>query len=862
MDQKNFQSEIVQGINTLNQDQKVRFAWICAVRALPFLCGNGHFNFWKENERQKHLYAVFFALDVNAYFVGNDTGSEFESNYKNLVHPATNAANIASSTANYYYNTISGVVAANAAAAAGAAAQAVIYGHAACNAAIAAYAAASYNVDFKTTLLLDLKYINDYQWHKIVMSQNLYKVPWVNFQKALRAIGCTFWGKLYQSIFDTGFKLDQNALKRRMSVPIEIQEKGATAVAHYLEELEKGANRLNEARIIILGDKGAGKTCLARRLIDPNAPMTNDSESTAGVDTTLWKLKEEDINVHIWDFAGHVVTHAVHQFFLSERCLYVIVYDGRTEERNRLEYWLNHIKNFGGDSKAIILVNKRDKHSVEIPINFLKEQYLIQGFYTFSIRDDKKQLEIFRNEISGYIENNPSWNKLVLPANYFRVKEELESIFLKGEKDKCKEHISKKEFDKIAKNKEIGNIDELLSGLHALGVSLWYKDMEEFNMLILNPEWISHGVYKIINWVNEERKYSLTLQNFTKVFEEDANRYPQDKHIFFLNLMIKYELAYQTEKGKNLIIPHLLREDRPLTLPDFQIEESLMLRYKADQPLPPNTISRFIVRHNQEIKKSADASLVWRYGVVLDDGNGTVALVREEDRTISVSVKGVNKTKYISTLRETLNDIFNSYKSKKPELQYRIERFGQIPDEVETRNPLWLPDQKVFTHAKDNVPYYDDLLRQLIDLQKTVNIYNITAQTLISGQGNQFLDQSTHNTFNFQDCNLSLQGYLNGLSQLLTEEGKNTEATELANVAKFIEQTEQCKTKEEVKKKGLADRLKLLIDKLSDENSSLHKTIKGLEYGVEKAQEIAEGYNKIAQWLGLPQVPKPFLKKE
>ena len=65
-----------------------------------------------------------------------------------------------------------------------------------------------------------------------------------------------------------------------------------------------------------------------------------------------------------------------------------------------------------------------------------------------------------------------------------------------------------------------------------------------------------------------------------------------------------------------------------------------MLRYKAEQPLPPNTITRFIVRHNQEIKKEGKTYLVWRHGVVLENGKGTIALVREENRTISVSVKG------------------------------------------------------------------------------------------------------------------------------------------------------------------------------------------------------------------------------
>ena len=68
--------------------------------------------------------------------------------------------------------------------------------------------------------------------------------------------------------------------------------------------------------------------------------------------------------------------------------------------------------------------------------------------------------------------------------------------------------------------------------------------------------------------------------------------------------MKHYELAYETKGVKELIIPHLLKEDRPEKLPDFPVGESLMLRYKAEQPLPPNTVSRFIVRHNQQIKKA------------------------------------------------------------------------------------------------------------------------------------------------------------------------------------------------------------------------------------------------------------------
>ncbi|MGR3218899.1 MAG: COR domain-containing protein [Candidatus Anammoxibacter sp.] len=511
------------------------------------------------------------------------------------------------------------------------------------------------------------------------------------------------------------------------------------------------------------------------------------------------------------------------------------------------------MKNYGGDSKAFILVNKRDRHSVDIPIRNLKELYSIEGeVHAFSIGDDKEELENFRNEVAGYIKNNPSWNKQKIPTNYYRVKDELENLFVKGEGVKGREHITKDEFNIIAKKHDVENIDKLLSDLHALGVSLWYKDMEEFDTLILNPEWISDGVYKIINWVNEAKKHSLTLADFSSVFKKDLSRYPADKHIYLFKLMKYYELAYELNKGKDLIIPHLLKEDRPEELPDFLIGESLMLRYRSEQPLPPNTISRFIVRHNHEIKKKEKDYFVWRYGVVLEDGKGSLALVREEDRTISVSVNGKNKTDYISTLRETLNDIFNNYKSEKPELQYRVKRYGPIPDEVETKNPLWLTDTKIFNHCNDGMPYYEDVTKHSIDLGNTVHKYNITTENLmLGGVGNQLIGGDlTQNTFNFYKCNIELQGKLNELAQCLTEGSNKEEAKELVNLAKALEKAEKDESKDEVKKKGIANRLKSLVADLGDENSTLHKAVKGIKNGVSIAKDIAKGYNDIAQWLG------------
>ncbi|MFC1750876.1 COR domain-containing protein, partial [Pseudomonadota bacterium] len=483
--------------------------------------------------------------------------------------------------------------------------------------------------------------------------------------------------------------------------------------------------------------------------------------------------------------------------------------------------------------------------------------------YTFSVKHDRDQLLAFRQAVADFIKHNPSWEKQLIPTSYYHVKAALEELFDKQNGDAGREHISRDEFDDIARQYKVEDSEQLLKDLHSLGVSLWYEGMDEFDTLVLNPEWISHGVYKIINWVNEAKKHAITLEDFATVFEDDLERYPVDKHSFLFKLMKHYELAYEAASDKKLIIPHLLNEDRPEVLPDFPVGESLMLRYKAEQPLPPNTISRFIVRHNEQIKKSRHGYPVWRDGVVLEDSKGSTALVREDDRTISVAVKGKDKTHYISTLRDTLDEIFGSYKSKAPELQYRIERFGQFPASAEEPQPLWLGGQEIANHVKRDRPFYDSASDQELSLRPIAKQYNINANNVIlDGQGHSLVeDKSTNTHFNFYDCNIGLQGDLNNLAHLLTKNGNQEEAEELKTAAELLEQAEQCDSPEDIKKKGIANSLRRVVEELNDEQSTLNKSVKGIRKGIGIAQDIAAGYNKIAEWVGMPIVPKPFLKK-
>jgi internalin A len=153
--------------------------------------------------------------------------------------------------------------------------------------------------------------------------------------------------------------------------PSSVQE-----VLGYYYFAQHSAHPLNEAKLILVGRGGSGKTSVVNRLV-------NDSfvspKKTEGIKVTEWKVNlesNEEIRLNIWDFGGQEIMHATHQFFLTQRSLYLLVLSGREGSADTdAEYWLELIEGFGGDSPVIVVMNKIREQPFELNRRALQGKY-------------------------------------------------------------------------------------------------------------------------------------------------------------------------------------------------------------------------------------------------------------------------------------------------------------------------------------------------------------------------------------------------------------------------------------------------------------------------------------------------------
>jgi len=405
---------------------------------------------------------------------------------------------------------------------------------------------------------------------------------------------------------------------------------------HHVADVADETRSLNEAKMIIVGQGGVGKTSLVKRLV--HGVYNPHEGKTEGIHIRRWPIivDDEEIRLNILDFGGQEIMHATHQFFLTQRSLYVLVLDARQgEQEGRLEYWLNLVESFGGDSPIIVVVNKVDAQPLDLDRRGLRRKYgSIKGFVETSCVTGEgiDRLQTLISQEVGQLEHIHD----KLRESWFAVKAQLEAM----EQD----YIPYSEYQRLCQAQQV--TDELsqrtlLRLLHDWGIVLNFHDdarLEDTN--ILNPEWVTQGVYSILNHHSLFHSQGvLEREQLDNIL--DPIRYPRSKHNFILEMMRYFELCFRfPDEGRDkFLIPDLLPKEEPdLNWPQA---DSLAFQYHYNF-LPNSIISRFIVRMHSYISQKTN----WRSGVVLaHEGNKALVNADIEGKKIFIFVIGNQGTR-------------------------------------------------------------------------------------------------------------------------------------------------------------------------------------------------------------------------
>ncbi len=380
---------------------------------------------------------------------------------------------------------------------------------------------------------------------------------------------------------------------------------------------------------------------------------------TEGIAIAQWPIRlngTEDVRLHVWDFGGQEIMHATHRFFMSQRSLYLLVLNGRGgRQQADAAYWLNLIATYAPESPVIIVRNKIREDPCPLDRTALRRDFP-------AIRDvidtdcaDRTGIDALAAAIRRETDALPELRSR-FPAAWFAIKDRLAAM--------AQNYISFDDYRAIcASNGETDPAaqESLAFVLNCLGIVLNFRDdprLHDTN--VLNPHWVTEGVYGILNHpALTSEQAELRMADLRTML--DPTRFPPERHDFLLQLMRRFELAVPFPEQADLyLVPERLSPEQPPGVGEFDAAHCLNFAFDYPALLPEGPLPRFIVRTH--IRSTGCPR--WRSGVVLRwEGNSALVLGDTVNRRVSIRIDGpvAGRRRLLAVIRDNLDHIHGNY---------------------------------------------------------------------------------------------------------------------------------------------------------------------------------------------------------
>jgi len=332
------------------------------------------------------------------------------------------------------------------------------------------------------------------------------------------------------------------------------------------------------------------------------------------------------------------------------------------------------VRAFGSDAPVLIVWNKADLTPINLDFNSLKQKFEnIIDLYPLSCTkyqaDYKPEFERFLRDFSKIIRETVDQQQIYFTDAHFNVLTKLQKFTPR------KAFLEETEFNQICNQFEVkqdGDLSRqwLLKLLDDLGVIIHFEKILWSKAYVLNPHWLTYGVYTVLYEDKTKRQQGrVSLQDVhdflnqqpVKTDDGVTLKYSPDRCQFIIEAMEQFKLCYCVDmKDKIYMIPDLLSSDQPKEL-DFDKTVALAFDFDFEGLLPRHLIANLIVRRHHEIHNE----MVWQNGVYFYSENFEARALIQADyynRRFSLWVNGKGASRYFSVLHDDIMQMLGKMK--------------------------------------------------------------------------------------------------------------------------------------------------------------------------------------------------------
>ena len=361
---------------------------------------------------------------------------------------------------------------------------------------------------------------------------------------------------------------------------------GSSLKAHF-DDLGESPQKLNQFKILILGNGRVGKTQIARAL--QGLDMITEDVSTHAINTIRYDIFDDDSlpQARIWDFGGQDIYHGTHALFMRGRAVNLLAwnrisentpyheYKGQRFKNEKLPYWVEFIRRLSGYDNPLILTQTQceDHGALKPPI----EPELLEPFDFKPVVSFDADTKTGLMDLIDYL--RIAQRKIPQPligAGRLAVKDALLEMKVETPKKKL---LPFAEFETLCqKTGGISNPHLFAQYLHHADVVFYRKSLFDDN-LILDSNWMFDAIYAVLTRDGckleiERSDGRFTLGDLGRWLWDE--KHSHEEQVQFLNMMLAIGICFQispsyysrrdntAERRKvEYIAPELLPAEKP-----------------------------------------------------------------------------------------------------------------------------------------------------------------------------------------------------------------------------------------------------------------------------------------------------------